>query len=286
MTNKLIKKAEKFTLKGKYNKAIQLYNLYLNDNPNDVPILNQLATTYNLNGDYNSALIIAKKSLNIHKGNRIALDNLLYAYDKLKDVDNAFKIVSQFFNSFKNYEEMVSHLSFEPTSSGKYYKLDKAFDISNVEWNDQFFSNNFVSIGPKNFIAISISNSFQSTNVGKSKYKKDILKLILEKYPKGIDAWYNLAIIYSDEKEYDKALNALEKVLVKKEIDIDAMDVGNTLFKLEGYKKSDKIYQELGKLNKQYYDKALAICNEALENFPENENALQLKEKVRSILLN
>lgn len=238
-----------------------------------------------MNGDYNSALRVAGESLNIHKRNRIGLDNLLYAYDKLNDTDSAFKILSQFFNSFKNYEEMVLHLSFEPTSTG-YYKLDKAVDISDVELNDQFFNNAFTSIGPKNFIAISVSNSFQSTNVGKSKYKKDIMKLILEKFPKGIDAWYNLAIIYSDEKKYDKALNALEKVLVKKEIDIAAIDVGNTLFELEGYKKSDKIYQKLGNLNKQYYDKALAICNEVLYNEPENKSALLLKEKVSSILSN
>ncbi len=248
--------------------------------------MSQLATTYNLNGDYNSALNIAKKALIIDKSNRIAIDNLFYAYDKLNDVDNAFKILSQYFNSYKNYEEMFSHQSSEPTSSGNYYKLDKPIDISDVEWNDQFFDNMYASIGPERYIEFSASNCFQSTNVGKSKFKKNIMKLMLQKFPKGIDAWYNLAIIYSEENEYDKALNALEKALVKPEIDIDAMRVGIAFVEVEGYKKSDKIYQTLGNLNKQYYDKALAICNEILHNDPENEKALQLKEKVSSIVSN
>lgn len=64
------------------------------------------------------------------------------------------------------------------------------------------------------------------------------------------------------------------------------MNVGNTLFQVEGYKKSDKIYQKLGNLNKQYYDKALAICNDVIFAEPENKNAIHLKEKINHIVSN
>jgi len=95
-----------------------------------------------------------------------------------------------------------------------------------------------------------------------------------------------VSVLKNKEKKYDKALEALEKALVKPEIDIDARKVGPGFFKLEGYKKSDKIYQKLESLNKQHYDKHLAICNEILEKYPENKSALQLKNKINRYLSN
>ena len=135
-------------------------------------------------------------------------------------------------------------------------------------------------IGPENFILSNISSSLRYTNIGKSKFKKKILRIIVEEFPDSFDAWYNLGVVYFEEKKYEKALDALEKAIGRKPLSKNMKNIGHAYIRAKNMKVADIFVKNLKTLNFHYYDRALVICDGILEIDAENKKALQLKRQI------
>jgi tetratricopeptide (TPR) repeat protein len=212
---------------GNYEKAIEAFENFVRVSPNQLIGCILLGKLYNQSGEYDKAIdLFTKVSVNISgattsKSHSIfnlipliedgfeligirfhILYNMGYAYKQKGEIDKAIYYYNNILNIFPDIKSVwnelasIHHTLGEPLKAIEFFK--KSLNINEDEalkFHPDYFFNIFID-------KVSFKRSDQ------------YLKFKQEFEAQNFDAWYNLAKVYLDLKQYEEALSACEQCLL------------------------------------------------------------------------
>lgn len=230
---------------GDYDKAIYYYTKAIESDSTNPLIYNNRGYSYFHKKDYENALADYNQALLLSPKFKIAQDNRKVLINKLKSKPEYAEFVEKAEKEFYNYKyyfhlginEMENSNSNEAmTAFNKSVELNPDFApvymyIGILELNKGNYTNAFDYYTKSiNRDASIIDAYFNRAQIVFATKTEDILLLksaiadldkAVELDPKFIEAYYSRAVIYKNIKEYEKALESLEKIL---EIDEQAVN--------------------------------------------------------------
>lgn len=267
--------ADYYMKKGQENKAVSVLKIGLNLHLNNTEILFQMGIVYYNKMEYEKAIESINLAQNIdplmNEVNLLRAEIYSAQQESSKSIENYLLFITN--ASEKERNEIYSDLAWEYESEEDFENALKYLLIA-------------MEVNPNEDIYLfEIAYFFE--NLKKPTECIAFFENYIDENPYSHLAWYNLGNIYSDQKMFEKAVEAYDYAsIVNPEFASAFFNKGNVHFKLKEYQKSIECYFETFKLedNKAITCCYVGECYEKLNNLEEAEKyyemALSINENI------
>jgi len=212
---------------GKYGLAVDNFKTALSFEPDSFEINFNLGVAYINKKEYSSAIECFKIVLKKSQDEVAALSNIALAYAKNNDFDTAV-----------NYYKKV--LELKPDDTATFKDLGDAYTKNKQYDNAIECYQNFLKIHPTSFIAkeslntaMNLKKNHVKTNIPNESVVKNESQPISREEVKPAEEYFELAVNYVKEQNFDKAIENLRKCLKINSNYPNAYDLLNKLFKVK-----------------------------------------------------
>ena len=223
--------------KEKFDKAIRAYQISLKINPETDDIYSLMGTIFaNDKCLYNEkkAIQYNKKAIEINPKNYLAHISLGFFYDDREQYKQAIQF----------YKKAIE---INPKNELSYTLLAKIYENKKNYSNAIEFYKKAIEINPKNdTIDLHLERLFIKMS---KEYQNKFKKICLKRY----EAYNDIGVTYSDNKEYNKAIEAYQVAIeIDPNNDIAYYNIGNAYYAKGEFYKASKVYEKAVNINPQY----------------------------------